>query len=284
MRFLPTIVILALAGPAGADDSKGDKKDAANKLAEAQTALKKGDAVAAEAAAREAVTLYPKDPRAPFLLGRALAEQRKPTDAIKAFDAALALDKTFLIAVNARGGEQFKLAKVEDSIADFDTYLKANPADAPAHWQRGISLYYVGRYADGAKQFFDGQDAFGADVENVFWHYLCNSRKDGVEAARKGLLKLRGPDGRIPMMRIADLIAGKATAAEVIETAEKAKLDGEAKTEALFYAHLYVGLNYEAAGDAAKCKEHLTQAVEKHKIGHYMWDVGNVHLQRMKKK
>ena len=45
-----------------------------------------------------------------------------------------------------------------------------------------------------------------------------------------------------------------------------------------------MGLYYEAAGDADKCKEHLTAAVEKHKIGHYMWDVANVHLARMKKK
>jgi lipoprotein NlpI len=277
MRFSTAFAFLALVGPVGADDAR-------DKLKEAEQALKKGDPTAAEAAAREAARLDPRAPQAQYLLGRALGDQRKSTDAIKAFDAALALDKTFLWAVNARGGEQFKLGKIEESIADFDTFLKANSAEAPAHWRRGISLYYAGRYADGAKQFFDGQGEFGSDVENVFWHYLCNSRKDGVEAARKALLKLRGADGRVPMMRIADLIAGNATPAEVIETAEKAKLDGPAKTEALFYAHLYVGLNYEATGDAAKCQEHLTQAVEKHKIGHYMWDVGNVHLTRMKKK
>ena len=271
------IILLALFGPILADDAK-------DKLKAAEQALKNGDPAAAETAAREAASLDPKERWAHYFLGRALADQRKPAEAIQAFEAALALDKTFLSAVDARGGEQFKLGKVEESIADFDTFLKANPAKAPGHWRRGISLYYAGRYEDGAKQFFDGQDEFGADVENVFWHYLCNSRKDGVEAARKGLLKLRGPDGRVPMMRIADLIAGKATPVEVIETAEKAKLDGAARNEALFYAHLYVGLNYEAMGDAAKCREHLTQAVEKHKIGHYMWDVGNVHLMRMKKK
>jgi lipoprotein NlpI len=277
MRLTPVLILLTLVGPLAADD-------AAAKVEAARAALKKGDPAAAEAAARDAISLDPKSVPAHYVLGRALAEQRKPEEAIKAFDAALALDKRFLAAVDARGGEQFKLGKIEESIADFDAYLKANPKEAPAHWRRGISLYYAGRYADGAKQFFDGQDAFGADVENVFWHYLCNTRKDGVEAARKGLLKLRGPDARIPMMKTADLIQGKATAAEVIETAEKAKLEGTAKTEAMFYAHLYVGLNYEATGDAAKCREHLTQAVEKHKIGHYMWDVGNGHLMRMKKK
>ena len=93
-----------------------------------------------------------------------------------------------------------------------------------------------------------------------------------------------GPDSRIPMMKIYDMIAGKAKPDEVIETAEKAKLDKEDLNEALFYAHLYVGLNYEAEGNAKKCEEHLRTAVEKHKISHYMWDVGNVHLLLMKKK
>lgn len=278
MRFpLAGLLAFALAAPAAADD-------AADKLQAARDALKRGDAAAAEAAARAAARLDPKNPQAELLLGKALADQRKPAEAVRAFDAALALNKTFLIAADARGGEQFKLGKIAESVADFDAYLKANPGDAPAHWRRGISLYYAGRYADGAKQFFDGQDAFGADVENVFWHYLCNARKDGVETARKGLLKLRGPDGRVPMMRVAELIQGKATPAEVIEAAEKAKLDGADRTHALFYAHLYVGLNYEAEGKADECREHLTRAVEKYKIGHYMWDVGNVHLMRMKKK
>jgi lipoprotein NlpI len=84
------------------------------------------------------------------------------------------------------------------------------------------------------------------------------------------------------MMKIHELIQGKAKPAEVIETAEKAK--GEDKTEALFYAHLYVGLNYEAEGDAAKALEHLKKAAEQYKIGHYMWDVANVHVLLAKKK
>ena len=36
--------------------------------------------------------------------------------------------------------------------------------------------------------------------------------------------------------------------------------------------------------DEKKAIEPLTAAVEKYKIGHYMWDVGNVHLILMKKK
>jgi len=69
----------------------------------------------------------------------------------------------------------------------------------------------------------------------------------------------------------------------VIAAAESAKLKGDALASARFYAHLYVGLYYEAHGDEAKCREHMAAAVER-KIGHYMWDVANVHLARMAKK
>src|SRR5262249_28537182 len=144
------------------------------------------------------------------------------------------------------------------------------------HWQRGISYYYAGRFADGAAQFQLGQLAFGNDVENAFWHYLCNARQEGVEKARQNILKV-GRDRRVPMMKIYDLIQGKARPEDIIMTPEDAKLKDEARNEALFYAQLYVALNYEAEGDAKKCLEHMEEA-HKHKIGHYMWDVANVHL------
>jgi lipoprotein NlpI len=258
--------------------------DADEFIKQARDALKKGDTTAAMSAAQKAVDADPKSAAAVFTRGDVYAAQRKHAEAIKDYDAALALDKKFLIAVDRRGGERFKLGMIEESIADFNTFLKANPREEAAHWRRGISFYYAGKYTEGAKQFFDGQEKYGADVENVFWHFLCNARKDGMEKARKDLLKLSGPDGRIPMMRIYDMLQGKAKPADVIETAEKANLKGEDATEARFYGHLYVALYFEADGQADKCKEHLTAAVEKYKIGHYMWDVANVHLARMNKK
>lgn len=250
----------------------------------ARAALKKGDAGAALEAANEAVKLDSKSPVAVFTRGEAYAAQRKHEEAIKDFDAALALDKTYFLAIDRRGGERFKLGMIDESIADFNKFLEAYPKEEPGHWRRGISFYYAGKYAEGAKQFYDGRAVFGADVENAFWHFLCNARKDGIEKARKQLLALDGPDRRIPMMKTYDMLAGKAKPADVIETAEKADLKGDDATEAKFYANLYVALYYEADGQSEKCKEHLAAAVEKYKIGHYMWDVANVHLARMKKK
>ena len=267
--------------PAGAED-------AGELLRASHAALRKGDGPAALKAAEKAVELAPKNPLAYFARGEVFAFQRQPAEAIKDFDKAYELDPTFVIAVDRRGGEQFKLGKVKESIADFDMFLKASPKDEPAHWRRGISFYYAGEYAKGAKQFVDGQIAYGTDVENAFWHYLCVAKKDGVAKARTGVLPIETepgkpfPDTRVPMKEVYALIRGKAKAADVLAAAEGAKLTGEAKTEALFYANLYVALNYEAEGAAAKCRDHMTAAVAK-KISHYMWDVATVHLKLMKK-
>jgi lipoprotein NlpI len=45
---------------------------------------------------------------------------------------------------------------------------------------------------------------------------------------------------------------------------------------------LYIGLWHEAAGNATEANQHILEA-EKHKIAHYMWDVGHVHAERLKK-
>jgi lipoprotein NlpI len=273
----PLLCALAIA-------TAGHAADADEFIRQARTALEKGDAAAALEAAHKAVAADPKNAKATFVRGEAHAARRQHAEAIKDYEATLALDKNFHLAVDRRGGERFKLGQVDESLADFNAYIKAVPEAEPAHWRRGISFYYAGKYEEGAKQFFDGQGEYGADVENVFWHFLCNARKHGADKARKDLLTLKGPDGRVPMMQVNELLHGKAKPADVIATAEKADLKDTRKNEALFYAHLYVGLYHEAAGDAAKTREHLTTAVERHPIGHYMWDVANVHLARVKKK
>jgi lipoprotein NlpI len=273
----PLLCALAIA-------TAGHAADVDEFINQARAALMEGNAAAALEAANKAVAADSKSAKATFVRGEAYAAQRKHAEAIKDYEATLALDKSFHLAVDRRGGERFKLGQIDESIADFNTYIKAVPQAEPAHWRRGISFYYAGKYEEGAKQFFDGQGEYGADVENVFWHFLCNARKHGIEKARKELLTLKGPDKRVPMMQVNDMLHGKVKPEEVIVAAEKADLKDDRKNEALFYAHLYVGLYHEAAGDAAKTKEHLTTAVEKHQIGHYMWDVANVHLARVKTK
>ena len=121
------------------------------------------------------------------------------------------------------------------------------------------------------------------DVENSAWHYLCNARANTPKKAREDLIPVKD-DARVPMKQVLQLFAGKLKPKDVIDAAETADLKGGALTEARFYANLYVALYYESEGDAKKCLEHVTAAAEKYKIGHYMWDVADVHLKLLKAK
>lgn len=216
------------------------------------------------------------DARTLFRQGVEHLERRENEKAVTAFTAALKADPTLAAAHDRRGDAYLKLGKWKESVADFDAFLASNPRFAPEHWRRGIALYYADRFADGAKQFEVHKTANPEDVENAAWHYLCNAKVVGKEKARAELIAVT-KDRRVPMAEIQKLFAGQLKPADVLAAAEKVDAKTDAGVEARFYAHLYVGLWYEAEGDAAKAKEHIRTAAEKYKIGHYMWDVANVH-------
>lgn len=67
-----------------------------------------------------------------------------------------------------------------ESALAFDRVVAARPALEPELWQRGIALYYAGRFTDGRRQFEIHRGANPADVENVAWHQ--GRRKGGVAA------------------------------------------------------------------------------------------------------
>jgi lipoprotein NlpI len=165
-------------------------------------------------------------------------------------------------------------------VADFDKYGELNPSAKSRQWERGIALYYAGKFAEGAKQFELYQTFHDQDVENSAWRYLCVARAEGLEKAKENMLPIES-DRRVPMMAIYDLYRGTKKPEDVLVTAEAGQ---PLKTELnlrLFYAHLYIGLWHEAAGREAEAKKHILLA-EEHKIGHYMWDVAHVHAERLR--
>ncbi len=178
---------------------------------------------------------------------------------------------------NRRGVEQFKLGHIQQSLADFDRAIDLDLAQAPYHWQRGIALYYAGRYDDGRKQFELHQTVNGNDVENAAWRYLCMARAGTVEAARASILPIEH-DSRVPMMQIYALYKGELAVDDVLAAARAGNPPADVLNERLFYAHLYIGLYYEAAGKSKQARDHIAQAV-KHKVDHYMGHVARVHLQ-----
>jgi lipoprotein NlpI len=183
----------------------------------------------------------------------------------------------------ARGSEHFIAGRFVESVADFDAEIKLNPPRSPWHWKRGISLYYVGRYADGAKQFEGYQTVDGNDVENAVWRFLCQARDPqvGLEKARSGILTIKD-DRRVPMMQIYALYKGDLKPDDVMAAVRAGDPPPAVLEHRLFYAHLYLGLYYEVLGDAVQAKQHMEEA-ERRKIDHYMGDVAKVHAELLRK-
>ena len=175
----------------------------------------------------------------------------------------------------ALGSARFKSGDIAGSIEAFDSASKLEPSLGPQLWQRGISHYYARRYADGVRQFETHRTVNPEDVENSVWHFLCAAAINGPEQARKGLIPVTR-DGRIPMKEILELYRGDASPSTVLGVAERARDEGRGGSP-VFYAHLYLGLYYEALGDASQSKQHIDKAVDFDLPRNYMWQVARIH-------
>ena len=114
-----------------------------------------------------------------------------------------------------------------------------------------------------------------ADVENAAWHFICVARAESVEAARKALIPIEG-DTRVPMKQVHQLFGGKASVEDVLKAAEFG--EGEDLKNHRCYAHLYLGLYFEALGDEAKAREHMVKAARDYRMNHYMGKCAQVHV------
>jgi lipoprotein NlpI len=266
MRPLVLLVVLVTA-------SCSDTADDLRK--QAQALWKAGERDKALEVAGKAIAADPKDARGYLLRGSMREAVRQHDEAVADFDKCLELDPKSAEAYDRRGSEQFKRGKIAESLADFDRYLELRPEERPGHWRRGITLYYAGKFDEGRKQFEGYEKVDTNDVENAVWHFLCTARVEGVEKARKSILKI-GKDKRVPMMQVYDLYRGVAKPEDVLAATRDATFTREQMNQALFYAHLYLGLYYDATGDKKRALEHMTAAATKYRIEHYMWDVSRV--------
>jgi len=173
------------------------------------------------------------------------------------------------------GVEAFFAAKPKESVAAFDKMIELEPKAKPQLWQRGLSLYYTGDFKAGREQFEVHQTVNPNDVENAAWHFICVARLEGVEGAKKQLIPIEG-DGRVPMKEVHDLFAGKGDVEAVLKAADTG--DGERHRNQMCYAHLYLGLYFEALKDDAKAKEHMLKAAKDFSMDHYMGKTAQVHV------
>jgi lipoprotein NlpI len=203
--------------------------------------------------------------------------------------AAIALLLAAVVAAPAQGPQDpsalldaavadFERGRIEESVAKFNQLVTLAPRAMPQLWQRGIALYYAGRYDDCRKQFEAHRTVNPDDVENAAWHFLCVARAESAERARAALLPV-GPDARVPMREVLELFRGKMTTEQVMAAAGTS-LSGQ------FYGNLYVGLYYEAIGDNARARPALEAAASERyrSAGGYMHMVARVHVGRLGKR
>lgn len=226
--------------------------------------------------AEKSLAADPNSSQAALVLGHMKEALGQYAAAVAAFDRAVKLDPKLAEAYDSRGDAELKQGKFAEAVADFDRFLALRPAEAPGHWRRGIALYYAGRYADGRDQFKGYETKDANDVENAVWHFLCCAKLDGVDKARAKKLKV-GKDRRVPMTEVYELYLGKLKPEGVLAAAERGTVSAEERQNRLFYAHLYLGLFYDAAGDAKQALEHISLAAGKFRSSHYMGDVARVH-------
>ena len=174
-----------------------------------------------------------------------------------------------------RAVDEFEQGRVSQSAATFDEVAKLAPSQAPQLWQRGIALYYAGRYADCRRQFESHRTVNPDDVENAAWHFLCVAREQGPDKARAALLPV-GPDSRPPMREVYEMFRGAMTPEAVVRAAGNLP-------SAQFYAHLYVALYSEALGLKDVALRHITEAASDRfaSAGGYMHMVATVHVKSL---
>lgn len=261
----------------------GQDQPQAELLREAEQFFQGGQASDALEAVSKVIAAENKNVRAYLLRARIHQSLEKHNQAVEDYSRVISLmsDETPPEVYQHRGSERFKAGRIEESIADFDKYIALRPQQERSHWQRGIAYYYAGRYRDGARQFEGYQTFDDNDVENAVWRYLCQAREEGVEKARTSLLKIKN-DPRVPMMTVYALFAGEAKPTDVLAAARAGNPSERELNQRLFYAHLYLGLYFEVHQDAAQARQHIEKAARDHRIGHYMWDVANVHAQQFR--
>ena len=206
-------------------------------------------------------------------------------DRVKAATAKLTTNPDALELYSQRGDAYFFLGEFTKAVADYDQMVKIDAEMDASHWRRGIAYFYADQFDKAAQQFGRYHSFDDVDRENGIWRYLSQVRSIGREKAREGLLKYK-KDDREPFPAVYQLFAGKITPEEILKQIHEAKIDETERQKRLFYAELYIGLNYSVEKEPAKALPHLRAATANEwprKAGfgpNYMWHVGRLHYER----
>ncbi|XP_015056301.1 uncharacterized protein LOC107002684 [Solanum pennellii] len=154
-----------------------------------------------------------------------------------------------------KGMHLFRQGDVLGSLVEFDKAIQLDPRQKAYLWQRGLSLYYLDRYEEGAHQFRIDVAQNPNDTEESIWCFLCEAQLYGVHEARKRYLEV-GRDPR-PVMREAYNMFKDGGDPEKLVAAFLSGRPNE-----YFYASLYAGLYYESQNEPDEGKVHLIAACQ----------------------
>ncbi|KAK9146992.1 hypothetical protein Sjap_006895 [Stephania japonica] len=160
--------------------------------------------------------------------------------------------KESVVAIR-RGMHLFREGDVSGSLTEFDHAIKLDPRQKAYLWQRGLSLYYLDRFEEGAEQFRIDVAQNPNDTEESIWCFLCEAQLYGVDEARRRFLKV-GRDPR-PVMREGYAMFKDGGDPENLVSAFSNGNDPE-----FFYASLYAGLYYESQRNAEGAERHIAAA------------------------
>ncbi|KAL6278551.1 hypothetical protein ACE6H2_022152 [Prunus campanulata] len=151
------------------------------------------------------------------------------------------------VAAIRRGMVLFRQGDVSGSVAEFDKAIELDPRQQAYLWQRGLSLYYLDRFEEGAEQFRLDVAQNPNDTEESIWCFLCEAQLYGTSEARERFLEATFSKGR---------------------------------ESDYFYASLYAGLYYESQKKTDAAELHIVAAYQSpygQRSDDYMASLAKVH-------
>ncbi|CAL9153773.1 uncharacterized protein LOC135582150 isoform X2 [Musa acuminata AAA Group] len=161
-------------------------------------------------------------------------------------DASLAVRRGMLL---------FRQGDVSGSLAEFDRAVELDPRQKAYLWQRGLSLYYLNRFEEGAEQFRLDVAKNPNDTEESIWCFLCEAQLYGVEDARSRFLEA-SRDSRPVMREAYSMFKDGGDPKKLVE------IFANGRADEYFYASLYAGLYYESQNDTDEAKLQILAACQ----------------------
>lgn len=186
-------------------------------------ALRSGRPEEAIRLAEQWIDTEPADPRPPTLKGIALSQLDRPADAILAFESALAVQPSYLPALQGAAEIEFRLGR-PTARPRLERIVALQPGNPTAHAMLGVLAYAARDCVNALEHFERGSAAVEADPETLRQRAECNFNAGRHGAAAADFRRLLdsdsgGPHGRHNLGLALNEAGRHAEAVEVLQIA-----------------------------------------------------------------